>query len=258
MPYGGKPNRSASASGDASCNPCVDEPYQSTARWLARRSVVVTTDTAAIVLGLRECYANPGGADPHIKIRRRGKSNFTLRYDVFDTDTDGRARFILDSRVHSLPSGRYEAAIFQGCEYCSSFELVVPGHCAIGETNIEQVPVSTPIIHNGNIEGNCVYPENIVNFSSALTAVVEPGTNILPLPADAKTLLCGAVLTAPVQLVLYDGVKSEVVDFAVCEGGVPLFTRGAGTSTPSRFPKGATLTFSWTPTNVSRACDSCP
>lgn len=261
MPYGNELNRREArllAATGATCDPCNSEAGQSASRWLARRAVVVTPDTAAIVLGLRDCYANTAGEDPHIKIRRRGKSLFTLRYDLFDTDRSGNARFVLDSRVHALAAGRYEVAVFQGCEYCSSFEVVIPGHCAIGETHVQSVLVETPAIHAGQIEGNCVYPESIVNFSAALTAVLEPTVTTLPLSAADKATLCAATLTAPVQMVLFDGVKSEVVDFGVCNAGVPLFTRGAEGSSPSRFPKGAQLSFSWTPTNVSRACASCP
>lgn len=101
--------------------------------------------------------------------------------------------------------------------------------------------------------------DTIVTFSGSLTAPMDHSDQVLPLCEDAKQQLCALSLCKPVQLMVYDNVRSELVEFSGCVGSNHnvVVQRGMGDTTPQRFPRGAKVKFVWSTDNVLRAKEGC-
>jgi len=224
--------------------------------WLSLPKVTIGPDVKALLFTREECGAI--SADLlHIKIRRRGTPEYCLQYPHFDTDDDGRFRFILDAKLFALGSGRYEATVFQGDRPCSTFEIKLSDKCTISTEGISTTEGKALFIKNGEIPNVTNIFDSINEFNATTCAVMEADATALPLSTADAAALCALVLCRPVELVIGDGIKTETVLFTACVGGVPAVTRGVAGTSPARFPSGSTVAFSWTATNVTAACEGC-
>jgi hypothetical protein len=231
---------------------CGDSPR----RWLSRQKFKVTRESPALDLKVNECLAADSDDMPDLYIRRRGQDNWLLRYPAFEMNDDGAFRFIFDSKYYTLPTGRYEAQVRVGCKICGSVEIDLTDKCRLSKTAGSMLEPFQPLIHSMEPPGVTDIFTDVSQFKAVTCAIVEPSDTTLPLkPADALKL-CQAVLCRPVQLVLYDSTKQEVVEFAGCVDGVPVVTRGVDGAC-RRFPSGAVIQFSWTEGNVVAACEGC-
>ena len=239
---------------------CDPEPR----RWLSRVKIKATSDTASIVVP-PSCGASAHVAENTMYIRRRGECEFSLAYPAFDKDGAGAVRFILDSKFAVLPAGRYEAQLRQNkaagnqCDavVCGSFEIVKPDFCDLKPISPQAVDSAVTVIHSGPIDGVTDVFDEISQFTAPTCKVMETGDDTLKLSDADKVRLCAITLCRPVQLVIFDGVKSETVEFAGCVGGEPVVTRAASSGSAQRFPVGSTVTFMWTTANVAAACEGC-
>ena len=239
-------------------------------RWLSRAKVKLTPESRSIVLGLDLCHGGDMSDPLTFRIRRRGQrtvfkhrnpvlkqsiedEGWVLEYPAFDTDIQGRVRFVLDDQVHALMPGRYEAQVRRGCYVCGSFEIDLDKSCAVDVSDVTAVDGETLKIVNGEIPGVTDVFNTINSLDVQLCAVLEPSDTRLPLAAAEKAELCAIVLCREVELVLTDGVKSEVVRFAGCTDGEVVVTR----TDPARFPVGTKLCFTWTENNVAAAAEGC-
>lgn len=234
--------------------------YQVDRRWLSRPKLKLTPESKAIVLGIDMCHGGEIGEPLTVCIRRRGHEDddtWLLQYPAFDTDMEGRARFILDSQIHSLPRGRYEAQVRRGCYVCGSLEVELAKSCGVDVSTATAVRGETVKIVNGEIPNVTDIFQAINTLDVETCAVLEAADTRLPLPQSAKDALCAVVLCQGVELMLTDGVKSEVVLFKGCEGGEVVVTRGQSGTSPARFPTGTSLCFTWTTANVAAAAEGC-
>jgi hypothetical protein len=218
----------------------------------------VTDSQRSIVVDSRTCGVSQGsGEEVVMMVGRRGQDDFCLMYPAFDVDDAGRTRFVLDDKLFALPDGRYEAHFVQGCATCAVVELVIDKDCAIDVSSIEAVEGIRPKISNGEIPDVSDIFDQINELELELCSVLEPTADTLPLSVSDKEMLCALTLCCPVQLLVTDGVKSEYVAFEGCEAGEVKVARGANDTTPSRFPAGSELCFTWTPDNVRAAAEGC-
>jgi len=216
--------------------------------------VVIKADTPALTLSPTSCNA-AAPEDVDLYIRRRGDDCWRVRYPVFDIDENGNYVVIFDEHLFNLPGGRYEAQVRVGCDPCNSFEIILPDGCGAGFVEPAAVRGFTPVIHTE--EPPCMTDmfQDLYDFSAELDMILERGVNELTLCGADIEKMCAAAGCCPVELVIYDGIKSEVVTFVGCDDGVPQIERGAN---QMRFPIGSTVAFSWTPNNVNVACqDGC-
>lgn len=233
----------------------VDAPR----KWLNRRKLHVTPETRAIVLEPSMCGGNSVvGVTLAMRIRRRGNDEpWLLEYPQFDTDLQGRPRFILDDKLTALQAGRYEVAVLRDCEVCGYFELVLDNPCPVDVGSADASYGETVKIVNGEIPDVTDVFQEINTLEINLCAVLEPDAVVLPLAQADKDALCALVLCRAVELMISDGVKSEIVSFSGCaDGTVPVLRGQAGTS-PARFPAGSDVCFTWTTNNVAAAAEGC-
>lgn len=229
-------------------------------RWLSRPKLKLTPESRSIVLGIEMCH---GGelADPlTLRLRRRGQRDddgWLLEYPAFDTDMQGRARFILDSQIHALAAGRYEAQVRRGCYVCGSMELDIDKTCAVDLDTAVAVEGETVKVVNGEIPNVTDIFQTVNTLSLQLCAILEATDARLPLAQTDKDQMCALVLCRGVELMLTDGVKSEIVLFQGCQDGEVVVTRGQAGTSAARFPVGTDLCFTWTTSNVAAAAEGC-
>jgi hypothetical protein len=199
------------------------------------------------------CAAEP--QEIELWVRRRGCEKWLARYGVWDTDEDGRLLVALDAVFFRQPFGRYEGEVrHSGCPV-GSIELdyrrprVVLGRPVA-------VPRVVPAFPTDPIGVTPMY-RDLVTFSTQVLAPLEACDEIPLLCDDAYHVLARAVLCKPVELVLSDGCRYEIVQFSGVKLGEVILTRGQSDTRPVRFPRGATLTFMWTSTNVANAAMGC-
>lgn len=230
-------------------------------KWLGRPKIHVDSTTRAITLDPKQCGVAVVSTDTvTIRLRRRGGrdcATWLLQYEHFDNDDRGNMRFIVDSKLFALPEGRYEAQVRQGETECGSFELVLDKTCALDVQSVATATGEDVKIINGDID-NVTDVFNAINtLDVQLCAVLEPTATVLPLSTTDRDALCAITLCRQVQLMLTDGVKSEVVGFSGCTNGVVEVVRGMEGTSVSRFPAGTSLSFTWTSANVTAAVEGC-
>lgn len=236
----------------------ITETPESPRRWLSRPKLRISADQRSIVVGSRECGVSASSDEPiDMLVRRRGQDDYVLKYPAFDTDDQGRIRFILDNKLFALPEGRYEAAFVQGCTACAIFEIILDNSCDLDVRSVEAVKGQTVKIINGEIPEVTDIFDAINTLELQTCAVLETSSDQLPISQADKDTLCAIVLCCPVQLIVTDGVKSETIEFSGCNSGQVTIRRGVNGTTPSRFPSGSDVCFTWTPDNVRAAEEGC-
>jgi hypothetical protein len=252
---------------------------QTPRRWMSRARMVVGPSTKAIVLGRNACSEAAGTEPIELFLHRRGteRSGAAERYSengsflgnriipptpcaklvAFDTDMEGRVRFMLDDAFTRLPPGRYAAQVMQGCKVCFIFEIAIERKCTVSVSSMDAVSGEDMVIHNGSLPNMTAIFDSLNTFTAKTCRILEPGATQLPLSSADIARLCAVTLCRPVQLLIGDGVKTETVSFAGCAGGVATVTRGVAGSSPARFPVGARVAFSWTDANVAAASEGC-
>lgn len=190
-------------------------------------------------------------------IRRRGQDPWLVKYPAWDVDEAGNTMFLFDDLFLAQPPGRYEAQLrlaITECEskVCDVFEIALPKDCGTSTVRPRAV-ASEPMCFPDAPCG--VYPvyEEIQTFCGALCGVLERGVRTLPLCDADIAALCGVTLCAPVQLVISDGVRTEIVEFTACDGETVTVERAMAGTSQYRFPPGSTVKFEWTQDNVARA-----
>jgi hypothetical protein len=172
----------------------------------------------------------------------------------------GAAVFMFDEIFFGMPSARYEAQIRDtsvSCgEYCGSLEIDLTAACKV--RSAYTIPIFEPLIHSGELPNVPNVFGDLVNFKATLCSVFDCPSTELPLKAEDAAKLCSVVLCCPVQLMIYDSAKSEIVEFSECSGGVPIVKRAVDGNGCKKFLAGATVQFTWTGDNVSRTCEGCP
>lgn len=230
-------------------------------KWLGRPKLRLGASDRSIVIGTAECGVSEVSTDPvSIRIRRRGHrgdESWLLEYPAFDADFDGRTRFILDSQITALADGRYEAQVMQGCDVCGTFEIELDKSCALDVTSAATVRGEIAKVINGEIPNVTDIFQEINTLSVNTCAILEATDTRLPLAQADKDALCALVLCRGVELMLTDGVKSEVVLFSGCANGEVEVTRAQAGTSAARFPIGTDLCFTWTSNNVTAAAEGC-
>lgn len=221
------------------------------------RKVVVSTCDVALALPT-PCTDACGPAelrDIELWVRRRGCEKWLAAYGVWDTDDDGRFLILLDERFFRLPFGRYEGELrHKGCP-AGSVEL---------DYRRPRMAVSAPVVVPRNVPEFPTHPVGVTDmfadlerFSTTLAGTLEACDEI-PLLCDAAYhVLARATLCKPVELVLSDGCRFEVVKFSGAVLGEIHLERGQADTRPVRFPPGSTLAFQWTFNNVANAASGC-
>ena len=228
-------------------------------RWLNAPKLHISPEMRSIVLDRGACGVSSVSDEAiSMMIRRKGQEEFILRYDSFDHDDHGRMRFVLDDNLFNLPAGRYEASLHQGCTHCSTFEIVLDEGCDVNVQSVQAVMGESYTIRNGEMDSVSDIFDCVNVFEAELCAVLEADATTIPLSNADRDNLCDCVLCRSVELVLDDGVKSEIVLFSGCSEGLVRVTRGVAGTSPRKFPVGTKLAFTWTPANVSAACEGCP
>lgn len=226
-------------------------------RWLTRRNVDVTRKTGYFTLHASEC-AGASTTTPEVFLLRRGsEDSCNHKLTVFDRDDNGDIMFIMPSAPQRVVSaGRYAALVVQDCKICNMFELTLHEPCGFdGVGDVADTAVVK--INNGKLGDMTTIFDGLNTFEAKTTAPVERDAVVINLSAADTETLCAAVLCRPVQFVLFDGIRSEIVEFKGCEDGKVVVKRGAAGSIPYKFAARATLSFTWTPDNVDAACEGC-
>jgi hypothetical protein len=190
-------------------------------------------------------------------IRRRGSEQWCLEYPAFEETDDGKFRFIFDYLYFRLKNGRYEARIRAGNSCCGSIELDLTTGCKIDQASVTAVEPNDPHIILEGPEGMSNIYDGVINFKAYLCRVMEPGDTTLPLRPEDAAKLCNASLCKPVQLVVFDPVKSETVEITGCVDGVPMVERCKAGTMARKFPVGSCVQFSWTSENVVNVMAGC-
>lgn len=206
-----------------------------------------------------------GGHPPVAFVRRRGRPEYLLRYDTFETDTRGHL-FFFDHLLFTQPPGRYAIEVWHGdtrnpmtCDIgrlCARFEVDLGG-CELDPCAVEIVEPDNIIIRKGEIAVATPIFDVIRNFEVKTCGDTAAGDPNIPLSAADRAALCNMVLCRPVELRIHDGVRSELVRFMGCTSATPRFERNADGEGTRKFPKGATLTFNWTEANILAATEGC-
>lgn len=188
-------------------------------------------------------------------VRRRGTTEWLVRYPAWDIDANGGILFMLDDLFFKLPLGRYEGELrYNGC-VCETIEIDYRRACAPRVTKVEPISGSCLVFPTSPMcEVHPVF-EAIQGFSAELCGVLERGVRSLPLCGSDKDKLCAMNFCMPVQLVVCDGARSEIVEFKGCENGVLVVDRGMGGTQQARFAPGSKVTFEWTEANIKAATD---
>lgn len=217
--------------------------------------VKVTPDLISLTFPLA-CGVR-GADDTLLGIRRTGCcDNFIMAYPFLQTTLDGRAEFRLDAALHKLTPGEYDAVLLDGCRECGTIRLSIPACPGVmlgGVQSTTYEPVPDP---GAAIEGVTPMFDDFYGWKAKTTCPVFPTDVVIKIAPD----LPAAATTPALQLVLHDGVNSEIVTLMGGASGYATVTRGSPRHT---FPKGACLQFEWTPANVTAAatpvdCPACP
>lgn len=260
----GRPAAPAGAACDCGTTPCAccgpaPEPQDCRPQSI-RCAVKVTLAScmAGLCLPLTTGCTEPGQVKA--RFRRRGRNqSWLLEYPAWDIDDQRNVCFRWDDKIRQLPVGRYEMEVSENNVRCGVLELAVTARCAVQIATPKIVEYTDTVLQTTRPPGASTMYDAFVGYSRTLCAVLEPGDTRLPLlPADTAALcVLGAALCKPVELVLTDGVNTEIVLFSGCTGGVPLVSRGRSGTISHRFPKGTTLAFSWTVFNTTTAIAGC-
>ena len=228
-------------------------------RWLGRPKITLGASDRSVVLSRGACGVSVvSDEDIAMMIRRRGQNDYLLEYPLFDTDDNNRLRFILDSKIHELPDGRYEAMIVQGCTTCGAFEIELDKDCDVDVNSVKTVEGKTFKIINGEADVATDIFNDINTLELQLCAILEADATTLPLSQSDKDTLCALVLCCAVELVVTDGVKSEIIAFEGCDSGNVTIRRGVAGTDVQRFPAGSDVCFTWTTNNILAAQEGCP
>jgi hypothetical protein len=199
------------------------------------------------------------------RVRRRGQAKWLLEYPAWDTDPEGNIQFRFDTQFKMLKPGRYEFQIqvkdsgtHGACgptkRPCGSAEITLKQTCPINLTKHALVKRDTSVYPPRPVGVTSVF-DAIQTFSANLCALMDRGDSVLRLGAADMQRLCAITLCKPVQLVISDGINSEVVTFSGCTSGTPTVVRG---NPQYKFPRNATIKFEWTMANAVSAQTGCP
>lgn len=239
-------------------HPCAPAPEIPNHIIRCYQKVKITCGTLGTAFPAASCGC--GSAPPNIAhieawIRRRGQCNWLLKYPAWDLSCDRWVEFRWDDKLFALPPGRYEAELRNNGFPCAMVELIIGPDCAVSARRHRPIHDNTSAYPLDKPAGaNAVY-DTIAGFKATLCAVLERGATTLPLCGPDLAALCSASLCKPVQLVISDGVNTEVITFSGCEMGNPVLTRGG---VQYKFPIGADVYFAWTAANVAGAMTPCP
>lgn len=243
---------------DCGANTCSPKEIERVPAIPCTRRIKLPCDAPGVSFPLTEC-GNTCDAD--IKklsgwVRRLGQTPWLVKYPAWDFDDRKRVMFRFDPHLWKQPPGRYEFQLRRDdCVPLCRAELVLKRECPLDLSNGALIKAA-PARHFP-LKPSGVLPvfDAISTFTAELCRVWERGSSVLPLsPADATTL-CAVVICKPVELVVSDGVNSEVVLYTGCVAGVPQIAR----SGPQfKFPKGSSIAFQWTPANVAASLTPCP
>lgn len=250
------------------CTPCAPAPCPTAPKPPISKlaSVLIDCETAGFVTSRYRCGCTKSMDIERLwaYVRRLGQCEWFVRYPAWGTTDDGRVEFRIDDTLLEQPSGRYEVEFRYVAEGgCSSFicgriQIVVPPWC--GKINKVQ-PVKARRVHYpedkpAQVTEPHMYSE-VQSFTATLCAVIDVGVTTLPLsPADIAAL-CAITLCKPVELVLDDGVNTELVSFSGCVSGAVVVQRGVSGTTQKKFPKGTSVYFRWTNNNVANVLAGC-
>lgn len=234
-----------------------------------KHALVLDCDVAGFVVGRAHCACGPNvdSKDLYAYVRRLGKTEWFVRYPAWVVTDEGHVEFRVDDLLLDKPPGRYEVEFryrLPGSSErkCGRIELIIPEYCDRLGDETSLAPVrnhhtnypTTPPAALGSPHMFTIAQ----GFSARLCNVFEIGATALPVsPADAA-VLCSWTLCKPVELVLDDGVNTEIVRFSGCSSGSPVVTRGSAGTTQRRFPVGTSVAFRWTSNNTTNALLGCP
>lgn len=191
-------------------------------------------------------------------VRRRGTSEWIVKYPAWDHDEFGDVVFLFDQYLTNQPPGRYEGELRTGKACCATIEFTKPKPCGKPPTRVLPLAASTQCYSNSAPEGDMGTFDCISTFCGSLCGVLERGVKSLPLCDDDLMKLCGITpLCCPAQLVITDGARSEVVLFSGCSNGQVLVDRAVDGGPQYRFPPGSTIKFEWTGANAQQAVAGC-
>lgn len=185
-------------------------------------------------------------------IRRRGQKYWLLLYPAWDVSPSGRICFRVDDQFPK-EHGRYDAQVRDyNNDVVGEFEIVIPRTRLVSvtrERGRRRRPMSKP-------QGVSNMYEPIEGWTTQLCGILEKTDTVLPLDSTDISFLCGLVLCKPAQLVIDDGINSEVIEWR-CVGNAIEIERAVDGNGPFRFPRGAEVRFDWTEANVVRAMEGC-
>lgn len=222
------------------------------------QKIRLTCDTLGTLFPAQSCGCSgpaPNIANVEAWIRRRGECEFRLKYPAWDVSCDGWIEFRWDDQLFALKPGRYEAELRNNGFVCGRVELIIGPDCTISarrhrplQGRVLAYPTTKPA------GANAVY-DAIAGYKATLCAVLERGATVLPLCGPDLAALCAASLCKPVQLMISDGVNSELITFSGCVTANAAIERG---SPQFKFPIGSEVTFVWSAQNVAGAMTPCP
>jgi hypothetical protein len=182
-------------------------------------------------------------------VRRRGQECWQLKYPAWELTEGGRVAFRFDALFAALTPGRYELQLRKDETPCGSVELDLRAACPADVASPEVVRASSVKWPKAPSGVHPVYAD-YVGWSAELCTILEKGSSVLPLCQEGITQLCGKTACKPVELVLSDGVSTEIVAYLGCVGGVPQIDRP---NPNKRFPMGSIVSFEWTNANATNA-----
>lgn len=239
------------------CAPCKNTCAcaESPRKWLSRQRVKIDGRAPALALNVSACSVF-STAVPTIYIRRRGQECWLLAYDAMDVDDEGRHVFQFDSKLLTLPFGRYEGQVRMGCEVCGSIELDLTQACRLSINAAAPVAAHDPHIISDKPPGVTNMYEPVMGFKAILCRPLASDDVELPLNSADAAKLCAAAAQVcnTFEVMVFDSIKSEIITVTGCSLGVPIIERGAAGTKPGNFPNGAAVQFSWTEANVVKAC----
>jgi len=227
----------------------------------------IDCETAGFSVNRKYCTCSRDDVDNlYAYVRRLGQCEWFVRYKAWGLTDDGRIEFRIDDHLMAQPHGRYEVEFRYALPHCSfrvcgRIELFVPPYCDRIRARFEPRPIKRHSTRYPDTPPSVLTEPHMFStvqtLSLNLCGVFEIGATMLPVsPADASTL-CSLVLCKPVELVLDDGVNTEVVTFSGCSSGQPVVARGSAGTTQRKFPKGTSLSFKWTSLNTTTAIAGC-
>lgn len=190
-------------------------------------------------------------------IRRRGGDDWRVKYPAWDRDEFGGIEFLFDDLFFDLCYGRYEGELRYGGCPCGSIEIDYRKPCVSLRKPPQALPADRTAYPTEKPVGAYPMYDALSAFSTTLCGVLEKGVRDLPLSLDDREYLCGVILCCPVQLVLSDGVYSEVVEFSGCTSDRVEVARGMASTVQRRFAPGTKLYFAWTEQNTKSATVGC-